>query len=117
MASRSAFGPVQMCSPIKEISTCWLHDEHLTVGKNMDSRIVAVAANSGWCSWEALRALSFYSSIGKQVGWVRAVERKWRWARRREEKGKGLFRPQGSALLRCPWGWLVWEDGKLGDCE
>jgi hypothetical protein len=29
--------PVQRCSPIRDISTCSLHDEHLTVGMKRDS--------------------------------------------------------------------------------
>ena len=33
----AAGGPVQMCSPIIEISIWRLHDEHFTVGINVDS--------------------------------------------------------------------------------
>lgn len=39
---RSAAGPLQMCSPIIEISIWRLHDEHLTVGMNVDSRGTAM---------------------------------------------------------------------------
>jgi hypothetical protein len=34
---RSTAGPEHTCSPIREISTCKPHDEHLIVGRNADS--------------------------------------------------------------------------------
>lgn len=39
---RSAAEPLQMCSPIIEISIWRLHDEHFTVGINVDSRGTAI---------------------------------------------------------------------------
>jgi hypothetical protein len=42
--------PVQRCSPIRDISTCSLHDEHFTVGMKRDSLpTVAILECPLWC--------------------------------------------------------------------
>lgn len=42
MFLRSGSAGVQMCSPMRDISTWLPHDEHLMVGRNMDSRGTAM---------------------------------------------------------------------------
>lgn len=46
----SAVGPLQMCSPIREISTCFRHDEHLIVGRKLDSLTPAIVTVSVPCA-------------------------------------------------------------------